>query len=162
MLSNIFPLLSGIVLPFGESKRGVTYDTGFVASGIAGVAQVEQMRRAEASEANAERRWLEEAMNALPQDLRDKIALFCNVESRAVIPAQDADTIYDVPLKLAAEGFDEIVLELLNVPKGQRDLSRWRGVVDATRAAKEEGILCGISSGAALCAASRIGALRAP
>jgi CTP synthase len=75
---------------------------------------------------------------ALPQDLRDKIALFCNVESRAVIPAQDADTIYDVPLKLAAEGFDEIVLELLNVPKGQRDLSRWRGVVDATRAAKEE------------------------
>ena len=74
----------------------------------------------------------------LPQDLRDKIALFCNVESRAVIPAQDADTIYDVPLKLAAEGFDEIVLELLNLPKGQRDLSRWRGVVDATRAATEE------------------------
>ena len=74
----------------------------------------------------------------LPQDLRDKIALFCNVESRAVIPAQDADTIYDVPLKLAAEGFDEIVLELLNLPKGQRDLSRWRKVVDATRAATEE------------------------
>jgi CTP synthase len=74
----------------------------------------------------------------LPQDLRDKIALFCNVESRAVIPAQDADTIYAVPLKLAAEGFDEIVLELLNMPKGQRDLSRWRGVVDATRAATEE------------------------
>jgi CTP synthase len=74
----------------------------------------------------------------LPQDLRDKIALFCNVESRAVIPAQDADTIYDVPLKLAAEGFDEIVLELLNLPKGQRDLSRWRGVVDATRAATDE------------------------
>jgi len=74
----------------------------------------------------------------LPPDLRDKIALFCNVESRAVIPAQDADTIYDVPLKLAAEGFDEIVLELLNLPKGQRDLSRWRRVVDATRAATEE------------------------
>jgi CTP synthase len=43
-----------------------------------------------------------------------------------------------VPLKLAAEGFDEIVLELLNLPKGQRDLSRWRKVVDATRAATEE------------------------
>ena len=74
----------------------------------------------------------------LPPELRDKIALFCNVESRAVIPAQDADTIYDVPLKLAAEGFDEIVLEMLNLPKGQRDLSRWRDVVDATRAATEE------------------------
>ena len=75
---------------------------------------------------------------ALPAELRDKIALFCNVESRAVIPAQDADTIYDVPLKLAAEGFDEIVLEMLNLPKGQRDLSRWRQVVDAVRSATEE------------------------
>ncbi len=70
----------------------------------------------------------------LPQDLRDKIALFCNVESKAVIPAQDAETIYDVPIKLAAEGFDEMVLEMLNLPKGQRDLSRWRGVVDSVKA----------------------------
>jgi CTP synthase len=54
-----------------------------------------------------------------------------------VIPAQDADTIYEVPLKLAAEGLDEIVLELLNLPKGQRDLSRWRQVVDAIRAAED-------------------------
>jgi CTP synthase len=73
----------------------------------------------------------------LPADLRAKIALFCNVEARAVIPAQDADTIYEVPLKLAAEGLDEIVLELLNLPKGQRDLSRWRQVVDAIRAAED-------------------------
>ncbi len=73
----------------------------------------------------------------LPQDLRDKIALFCNVESRAVIPAQDADTIYEVPLKLAAEGFDEIVLEQLNLPKGKRDLSRWRGVVDAVKSCED-------------------------
>jgi len=74
----------------------------------------------------------------LPPELRDKISLFCNVESRAVIPAQDADTIYEVPLKLAAEGLDEIVLELLNLPKGQRDLSRWRQVVDAVRGVSSE------------------------
>jgi CTP synthase len=74
----------------------------------------------------------------LPPDLRDKIALFCNVESRAVIPAQDAETIYEVPLKLAAEGLDEIVLEHLNLPKGQRDLGRWRKVVDAIRACDSE------------------------
>ena len=67
---------------------------------------------------------------ALPEDLRDKIALFCNVEKRAVIPAEDAETIYEVPLKFAAEGFDEFVLEQLNLPKGQRDLSRWRLVSD--------------------------------
>ena len=59
----------------------------------------------------------------LPPELRDKIALFCNVEPRAVIPAQDVETIYEVPLKLAAEGLDEIVLELLNLPKGKRDLT---------------------------------------
>jgi CTP synthase len=69
----------------------------------------------------------------LPPELRDKIALFCNVESKEVIPAQDAETIYEVPLKLAAEGFDEIVLEKLNLPKGKRDLSRWREVVDAVK-----------------------------
>ncbi|MFV2071148.1 MAG: CTP synthase [Thermoanaerobaculales bacterium] len=74
----------------------------------------------------------------LPPDLRDKISLFCNVESRAVIPAQDADTIYEVPLKLAAEGLDEIVLELLNLPKGQRDLSRWRKVADAVHSVSDE------------------------
>ncbi len=34
-----------------------------------------------------------------------------------MIQAQDADTIYDVPMKLAAEGFDEIVLEMLNLPR---------------------------------------------
>ena len=73
----------------------------------------------------------------LPEDLRAKIALFCNVETKAVIPAQDADTIYEVPLKLAAEGFDEIVLEMLNLPKGQRDLSRWRMVVDQVKACKD-------------------------
>ena len=69
----------------------------------------------------------------LPSDLRDKIALFCNVEPRAVIPAQDVSTIYQVPLKLAAEGLDEIVLELCNLPKGTRDLTRWQEVVDSVR-----------------------------
>ncbi len=45
-----------------------------------------------------------------------------------MIPAEDVETIYEVPLKLAAEGFDEIVLEKLNLPAGKRDLSggaRW-------------------------------------
>ncbi len=67
----------------------------------------------------------------LPNELREKIALFCNVDQRAVIPAEDADTIYEVPLKLAAEGFDDDVLEILGLPKGTRDLTRWRKVVDA-------------------------------
>jgi CTP synthase len=74
----------------------------------------------------------------LPAELKDKIALFCNVEPRAVIPNQDVETIYQVPLKLAAEGLDEYVLEALNLPKGNRDLSRWRQVVDAVLKPKGE------------------------
>ena len=74
----------------------------------------------------------------LPDELRDKISLFCNVETHDVIPAEDAETIYQVPLKLAAEGFDKIVLEKLNLPAGKRDLTRWREVVEATRSAKGE------------------------
>ncbi len=74
----------------------------------------------------------------LPDDLRAKIALFCNVEPAAVIPALDADTIYEVPLKLAAEGFDDYVLSTLGMPRGNRDLARWRTVVDAIRNPKHE------------------------
>lgn len=74
----------------------------------------------------------------LPEDLRNKISLFCNVETRAVIPAEDAETIYQVPMKLAAEGLDEIVLEKLNLPPGKRDLTRWREVVDAIQSPKGE------------------------
>jgi len=74
----------------------------------------------------------------LPPELRDKIALFCNVEARAVVPAQDAESIYQVPLKLAAEGLDEYVLECLNLPKGKRDLTRWREVVDALHGTGDE------------------------
>ncbi len=73
----------------------------------------------------------------LPSELRDKIALFCNVEPRAVIPAQDASSIYQVPLKLAAEGLDDIVLERLNLPKGKRDLSRWVDVMEASESADD-------------------------
>lgn len=74
----------------------------------------------------------------LPDDLRAKIALFCNVEQRAVIPAQDAETIYEVPLKLAAEGFDDYVLHILGMPRGERDLGRWRKVVNAIKNPKHE------------------------
>jgi CTP synthase len=68
----------------------------------------------------------------LPEEMRRKIALFCNVEERAVIPARTAETIYEVPLRLAAEGLDGILLELLNLPRGPRDLAKWQTVAFAT------------------------------
>ncbi|MEX0599173.1 MAG: CTP synthase [Rhodothermales bacterium] len=52
----------------------------------------------------------------LEADLRKKIALFCNVEPRAVIASLDAESIYEVPLLLKEEGMDDIALELLGIP----------------------------------------------
>ena len=70
----------------------------------------------------------------LPEEMRRKIALFCNVEERAVIPARTVDTIYEVPLRLAAEGLDEILLELLNLPARA---ARPREVADGRRPAPQ-------------------------
>ncbi len=65
----------------------------------------------------------------LPEEVKKKIALFCNLEPRQVIAAQDVETIYEVPLSFCREGFDNILLELLNLPKYQRDISQWEELV---------------------------------
>ncbi len=62
---------------------------------------------------------------------RRKIALFTNVEERAVVPLQDADTIYRIPLMLHEHGLDEIVCNKFNLQAGEADLSDWVRVLDA-------------------------------
>ncbi|HWN44554.1 MAG TPA: CTP synthase [Thermoanaerobaculia bacterium] len=66
---------------------------------------------------------------ALPEDMKKKIALFCNVDFRAVIAARDVPTIYEVPLMFCREGMDDILLELLNLPHYDRDLTPWESLV---------------------------------
>ena len=65
----------------------------------------------------------------LPEELKRKIALFCNVDQDQVIAARDVETIYEVPLMFCREGLDDIVLELLNLPHYDRDLSKWEALV---------------------------------
>jgi CTP synthase len=65
----------------------------------------------------------------LPEDVKRKIALFCNVEPRQVIAARDVDTIYEVPLSFCREGLDEILLEVLNLPQYPRNMSHWETLV---------------------------------
>ena len=65
----------------------------------------------------------------LPDDVKRKIALFCNVEPKQVISARDVDTIYEVPLSFCREGLDEILLDLLNLPHYPRNLGRWEELV---------------------------------
>jgi CTP synthase len=69
--------------------------------------------------------------NGLPDEQRRKIALFTNVEERAVISAVDADDIYKIPLLLREQGLDEIVVEKLRLTVPPTDLPEWRQVVAA-------------------------------
>ena len=65
----------------------------------------------------------------LPVELKRKIASFCNVGEDAVITAQDVESIYEVPLALSAEGIDEIIVKLLDLPYKKKDLSEWQELV---------------------------------
>ena len=62
---------------------------------------------------------------------RKKIALFTNVEERAVIPLKDADTIYRIPSMLHEQGLDELIVDKLSLECQQADLSEWVRVADA-------------------------------
>jgi CTP synthase len=67
----------------------------------------------------------------IPITERRKIALFTNVEEKAVISAIDADSIYRIPLLLHEQGLDEIVVSKLRLSAPPADLSEWSKVVDA-------------------------------
>ena len=64
----------------------------------------------------------------VPRDIQDKVALFCDVEPRAVIPMETAQTIYEVPLVLEEKGLGDFVIDRLGLT-GQRDLDDWREMV---------------------------------
>ncbi|MGE3843139.1 MAG: CTP synthase [Vicinamibacterales bacterium] len=69
----------------------------------------------------------------LPPDIKRKIALFCDVEERAVVTARDVSSIYEVPLALAEEGLDEIILEHLHLPPTEPRIDAWQELVDRIR-----------------------------
>jgi CTP synthase len=61
----------------------------------------------------------------LAQDVKEKIALFCDVAVEAVITARDVASVYEIPLVFAEQHVDEIILRMLRLEAGQRDLERW-------------------------------------
>jgi CTP synthase len=68
---------------------------------------------------------------ALNQELKKKIALFCNVKTEAVIEAMDASSIYEVPLKMLNEGLDVIVLKKLQINGySAPELGKWKEFLD--------------------------------
>src|SRR5919112_53110 len=65
----------------------------------------------------------------LDQEIKRKIALFCDVDEEAVITAKDVSSIYEVPLVLAGEGLDRIVLKYLHLPHSERRMQPWDDLV---------------------------------
>jgi CTP synthase len=74
----------------------------------------------------------------VPKDLIEKMALFCDVEERAVIPLETADLLYAVPLMLEERGLGDYIVEQLRLPvSGKPDLDDWRRMVERMRSARQ-------------------------
>lgn len=74
----------------------------------------------------------------LPTALKEKIALFCNVDKNAVITAKDVESIYECPLMFNREGLDDIITDKLNIWAKKPDLSEWQSIVDITKDTKRQ------------------------
>lgn len=74
----------------------------------------------------------------LTTDVRKKVALFCNVDIRAVIQSIDVSSIYEVPVKMQEERLDETVLEKLRLPvEGKPELKEWKAFLSKLKNAKK-------------------------
>jgi CTP synthase len=76
--------------------------------------------------------------NFLSEDIKAKIALFCNVEVASVFTAKDVDCIYEVPLVYSREGLDTKIVDLLNMWTGQPHLEAWEKVVEKMKHPAQE------------------------
>ena len=74
----------------------------------------------------------------LPEDLRTKLALFCNVREEAVIQSIDASTIYDVPNLMLEQGLDKVVLKKLDLKSDKPDLTQWNKFLSRHKNPKSE------------------------
>ncbi|WP_349408849.1 CTP synthase [Pseudalkalibacillus sp. SCS-8] len=66
----------------------------------------------------------------LPQEMKDKIALFCDINPDAVIEAMDAETLYEVPLSLQKQNLDTIVCKHLHLDCQEADMTEWKELVN--------------------------------
>ena len=76
------------------------------------------------------------ADHEIPHEHIDKIALFCDVETRAVIPAVTSDILYSIPLKLEAAGLGDFIVEKLGLPNTPPDLSGWSKMIEEIKRPK--------------------------
>jgi CTP synthase len=77
----------------------------------------------------------------LSPDLKAKLALYCDVPEEAVITAKDVESIYEVPLVLSGEGLDGIVVKLLGLEDGRRNMEQWEKLVHGVKNPKGEVVI---------------------
>jgi len=65
----------------------------------------------------------------VPEDMKEKIALFCDIDPKAVIEARDADTLYEVPLDFQTQKLDQIVCDHLRLTCKEADMTEWKALV---------------------------------
>jgi CTP synthase len=73
----------------------------------------------------------------LADDLKRKIALFCDIDVNAVIECRDASTLYEVPLNLREQGLDDFVVKHLNLSVGAPDMAEWEDLVTRVKSLKK-------------------------
>lgn len=69
----------------------------------------------------------------LSEEMKEKLALFCDIDRNAVIEAKDAEILYEVPLFLQAQGFDDYVLNRLGLEAPPADMTEWKEMVSKIR-----------------------------
>jgi len=74
----------------------------------------------------------------ISQDMKEKIALFCDVDVEAVVTARDVKSVYEVPLSFASEGVDEIIMQHLRLEAAPRDLSAWKSMLERLQNPQDE------------------------
>ncbi|UOQ94980.1 CTP synthase [Halobacillus shinanisalinarum] len=75
---------------------------------------------------------------AISEDMKEKIALFCDIDKQAVIEAGDADTLYNVPLDLQAQKLDELTCQHFGLKTDPADMTEWNKLVDNVKNLKEK------------------------
>ncbi len=66
----------------------------------------------------------------VPQEMKDKIGLFCDIDPKAVIEARDADTLYQVPIDLQEQKMDELVCKHLKLETHEPDMAEWKELIN--------------------------------
>ena len=139
-------------LPFIEAVRQLRYELGFGNTMVLHLTLVPYMRASGELKTkptqHSVKQLLENGLQPdvlvlrsdveLGQELRKKVALFCNVSPNAVIESIDVPTIYEVPLKMQDQKLDEVVLEKLHLPyEGESDMANWKQFVERVKNPKD-------------------------